>query len=156
MTRYRLGGDLALKTTDYRGVLRDLSGGLRTVSVPCISEPNPESFGHLDTAQRAVLALAQAEEFTVEGLYDGPPTGEADEVLSGIVGKVVRYLVGRPDGGLVAGEAMCVSYALVVRLGDAVTYEARFVKPGPSLLERWSLQQELWSDEGDGGLPWPG
>ena len=156
MARYRLGGDLAFKTTDCQGVLQDLSRGLRAVSVPCVSEVGPEPFETLDTAQRALLALAQAGEFTVEGLYDGPPTGVADEVLSSIVGKVVRYLVGRPYGDLVAGEAMCASYALVVRLGDAVTYEARFLKSEPSLLTPWNTHKGLWGDEGNGELPWPG
>ena len=62
--------------------------------------------------------------------FDDTATTGPDAVLSGIVGKVGTYQVGKPGSRVFSGEALCVSYAITGRVGDTISYQARFRKDG--------------------------
>ena len=83
-----------------------------------------------DSAERSLAGVERAQEFAIEGLFDDTATTGPDAVLSGIVGKVGSYQIGRPGSRVFSGEALCVSYSISGKPGEAITFEAQFRKDG--------------------------
>ena len=130
MAKYRVGGNLVVKIDDSGGTLRDLSAYVEWVSPVGVLVEAIDVTVFTDTEQRTPAGVERAQEFTIEGLFDDTASTGPDAVLSGIVGKVGSYQVGKPGSRVFSGEALCLEYGVTGRVGGAIRFQARFRKDG--------------------------
>ncbi len=142
MTKFQASGNSYIEVDDSQGVPRDLTPFLEEVESPGREVSFLDVTGLADTAQRVIAGVEVGRELVLRGAFDDALTTGPDAVLSPIVGRIGTLSygpAGRQAGRRkITGEFLCLAYRITSRVGQQVSFEARFRQDNAISITTWN------------------